>query len=414
VGAAGARADEALLAFAGAVALADARRIDESEVTREAKPACRTLEARAKRTQMDILEALSRMGSPAGAPGANADPMGDPALVGAVAGHKQVLADLHAIGTISSAIGAGKPGEGPPDATSKIAPRVLRLGQEFGKPDHPDPAIRALRALAVALEDGAYLKSDGVVHGQALAGWVKVTGGKGAQLSGTAQGSIEDYLSLWSADAAAAPASPHGKNARTPADIQREVDSAAERLHLLRRLVERQVEGATLERMTSAAGAGPDDGYVLQSWPGWEMPAPVLGSLCTGLNERLAGATELAIAGRNDELRRALGAIDKAYSAARLAAALEVRFEGAGLARCAAMAELAESAIPSGGAVEAAAALGIAEETWFGGARGAIADVCRYAPEYAVLLKTDAKKAERLRAYIELRGADAMKAIQER
>jgi hypothetical protein len=400
--------DEALSAFASAVALAtEHRETDENGVAREVRPAWRVLDARAKRTQADIVEALSRLGSAPAGPGA--DPMADPALVGAVAAHRQALADLRALDILSGAIG-GKPADGAAEQVAKVKARVLRLGQELSKAGQAPDALGPLRGLAAALEDSAYLAGDAVVRGFASEDWARATRGRGAELGAAAPRAIEDYLALWSVDPPGAGG--RSKEGRPVAEAQRELDRAAERLRLLRRLAERLDEWAALSRMTASGELGP--GYVLQSWPGWEMPAPVLATLDAGLNERLASCAGLAIAGKNDELRKSLAEIDKTYSAARLAAALERRFESAGLASCPAMAELAESPIPSGGAIEAAEVLGIAEGTWMGAARGEIAEVCRYAPEYAEAINADAKRAGRIRAYIEGRAADALRKISER
>jgi hypothetical protein len=247
---------------------------EEKTLARQVRPAWRSLLAAARQSELKLLPLVDNaLAHPGG--------LSDPAVLAAMASHKQNLDDLRQLATLNGLMTEGSPPDKEAaviDRWKRIADRVIKLGQDMAKPSDRDAAVAMLREMTSqvdrfgSLPGEAELRDATKGRGTLAASWGRVTGGKGEALLTELSDRRSGWLQGWD----------RAGYAGTQGDIQR-------------------LEGirALLLILRDAAAADPTGpAYpVLQATTGWELSPEAMTELSGDLVEKCAKATTAMAAG---------------------------------------------------------------------------------------------------------------------
>lgn len=326
---------------------------EERMLPRQVRPAWRQLLVQSRQTEAKLLPmvetALTRV-----------DAMSDPAVLSALAAHRVVIDDLRLLERTAARIVE----EGPPDREpavaerwKRVADRLLKLGQDLGRPQDRDAALAGLRELTGQIDRYAVMPGEEELReanqgrGRLAAAWARLTGGKGEALLIELSDRRSGWVQGWDRQGYAGTAS----------DLAR--------LQAIRGLMETLHDAA-------AADANSETYARLNSTTGWEMSAETLARLAGDLTERCVEATEAMSTGDTEKCNGLVAEIREARAAVLLAGRLARRVMAA----------------PGPALLEAC---GGGEPPWPARIGGLVAEVCRYGaePDQAAYANARAKEA---------------------
>jgi hypothetical protein len=333
------------------LALAHFTTEDEKKLTRQLRPAWRALASMWKQAEPQVYTALPDLIR-------RPDAMTDPGIVATVNNLQRLAEDLRGLERLNEIVGgAGEAGKetdikGP---WAKLAARVLKLGQDLGRPTLREATLRSLRA--VLTQTRAYAEIPGEEHVTDPV-WDALTGGRGAAL----KEAIEKHRAAWLS----------GIEKGEPPE-----DEVA-RLAALRALLETLSDLAALEP-AGLPGAVSAPYARLQARPEWELSPAALAELASGLRQRAAEATKAAMEEEPAKAAAALAKLREEEAVVVLAGHLAREAEGRGEA-------------PVGGALMEVGAGEPARGQWLEEQAGDLAAVCRYAEEVPVSRRTASRE----------------------
>lgn len=378
----------------------------ESTLVREAKPAWRLLEPELRKAREVYVNAAVRA--------CTSDPTpSNPALLAARDAMLRGAADLRLLLRISRWLegseeggSAARPREsaippgGEPDAASQphvlpdklrkaAAVRLLKLGQQLGKPQSRQGATEAIRMLGDGLVRCSQLQALAAAH-LALARPElrqvvdRYTGSRTAELLGELDSVRGEFLRAWSEQkgdpAPVVQSAPSRASLDALAELLTVIGDASDIEQLLQRAeADKKRPGANLSRVWCT----------VQSSPAWEGTPDAVRLLMSGLDVALADAAAKMLGRDESGGLAAVKTIRRDYAAVLLLALLERQGRVVGLEPSSGHLQLAEAPVPRGAAATPNSPCGI----WLYDQRETLAMICWLSEELAAQRVTDSDPA---------------------
>jgi hypothetical protein len=336
---------------------------DERKLVQQLRPAWRALAAGAKQIEPQLYTALPMLLR-------QSDAMTEPGVVATLNSARRALDDLNGLQALNTLIaGPEQPGHEPQvqQTWTKLAARVIKLGQDLVKPGPHDASLAALREIIA--HSYTYRSLGGALPGQESA-WKLLTGDRTDALSAK----IENTR------AACTEALEKGQS---PGLERERLDSFSILISTLRDLA--ALEPGGLPGTLSPSYAR------IQSWPGWQMSGAALAALTPRLANATSEAVQLAIESDPAKTTEATLRIRRDYACAILAGRL---------ARLAAARSIDSRALP-GAVLREIGTGGPWDGCWLQDSASDLALICRYGEEIPVADRTGAKdRAKQLRRLV--------------
>jgi len=388
--------DRRLATLERALRLAARRRDVEqdAEVVRQLKPALRALGPAARESESAMMSAARRLLTDDGA-------ATDPAVLNAISAHQRRVDDLALVADLNrliSTAGMSIPGERPvPGVAAEyrgLADWLFAIGQDLSKPARRDLALAELRDVAggavVALDSGPMARLRGLVDpntprpaGPDLAIWNDLTQDRAPALVEAAGKARAGLVAAWSAK-----------------DVPRRQE-ADRRARQLNRVVEALEDAAWYRSAGQVQQSGLASANLanLQQWPGWQLSPAAVNAVGDGLTAACRAAVDRLIAGEQGGTEAAVRTLETRFAVALLAGRLSRSATQAGLR--------ATRPGPSASLLELGLGPPEPRRSWMAEERAALAAVCRYAEEWAAVMRDPKQTARATAVRIYLDGAAA-------